>query len=141
MLRYHFVQKDDLELINQIVTENKIEWAINKFDGYRAACPDHVFPAMLQNSLSSVTQHLYVLYRAMLKQNHIPKSWTKVNLNFIPKPCKASYYDLKSFRPISLTSFLLKTLERLLDTHIRETVLDNSIRTYQDNSRKLLSLN
>ena len=38
---------------------------------------------------------------------------------FIPKPSR-DYYDLaKSFRPISLTSFLLKTMERIIDQHIR----------------------
>ena len=42
---------------------------------------------------------------------------------FIPKPGKTDYTDAKSFQPISLTSFLLKTLERLYDRELRETSL------------------
>jgi hypothetical protein len=39
------------------------------------------------------------------------------------KPGRASYEEAKSHRPISLSSFLLKTLERLVDWHIRSTSL------------------
>ena len=42
---------------------------------------------------------------------------------FIPKPGKQSYLEAKSYRPITLTSFLLKGLECLIDLHIRETCL------------------
>jgi hypothetical protein len=38
-----------------------------------------------------------------------------VKVIFIPKPGRTSYELAKSFRPISLTSFLLKTMERLVD--------------------------
>nr|XP_012214795.1 PREDICTED: RNA-directed DNA polymerase from mobile element jockey-like [Linepithema humile] len=42
---------------------------------------------------------------------------------FIPKAERTSYTKSKDFRPISLTSFLLKTLEKLVDAYLRETTL------------------
>ena len=42
---------------------------------------------------------------------------------FIPKPGRNSYCGPKDFRPISLTSFLLKTLERLVDRFLRDEIL------------------
>ena len=42
---------------------------------------------------------------------------------FIPKPGKIAYDEPKSFRPITLSSFLLKGLERLIYWHIQNTVL------------------
>jgi ribonuclease HI len=42
---------------------------------------------------------------------------------FIPKPGKKDYSDPKALRPICLTSFLLKILERLIDWFIKEEVL------------------
>lgn len=42
---------------------------------------------------------------------------------FIPKAGKKDYALPKSFRPISLTSFLLKTMEKIIDKYIREEVL------------------
>lgn len=42
---------------------------------------------------------------------------------FITKPGKANYSLPENFRPISLTSFLLKTLEKLIDKYIRDAPL------------------
>jgi len=42
---------------------------------------------------------------------------------FIPKPSKDSYSGPRDYRPISLTSFLLKTMERLVDRYLRDEVL------------------
>ena len=42
---------------------------------------------------------------------------------FIPKPSRNSYGGPKDFRPISLTSFLLKTMERLVDRFLRDEIL------------------
>jgi hypothetical protein len=46
-----------------------------------------------------------------------------VRVLFIPKPGRSSYELAKSFRPISLTSFLLNTMERLMDLPIKERPL------------------
>jgi hypothetical protein len=42
-----------------------------------------------------------------------------VRVIFIPKPGRDSYELAKVFRPISLTSFFLKTMEKLVDSYIR----------------------
>ena len=42
---------------------------------------------------------------------------------FIPKPSRDSYNGPRDYRPISLTLFLLKTMERLVDTYLRDEVL------------------
>jgi hypothetical protein len=55
----------------------------------------------------------------------IPMSWRQVKVTFIPKPGKLDYTEAKAYRPISLLSFLLKTMEKLLDRHIRGGVLRN----------------
>ena len=39
---------------------------------------------------------------------------------FIPKAGRALLGSVKDFRPISLTSFILKLLERLTDRYLRE---------------------
>jgi ribonuclease HI/retron-type reverse transcriptase len=113
------------EIIDAIVADSKIEWAVSKFEKYKMEGPDGIFPALLQNCLEYILPHLSILYKACLNRSYVPRPWRKVNVKFIPKPGKSSYYDPKSFRPISLSSFLLKTLERLLDMHIRHTLLVN----------------
>ena len=44
-------------------------------------------------------------------------------MGFIPKPGKPDYSDPRSHRPITLSSFLLKTLERLILWHLDDTSL------------------
>jgi hypothetical protein len=44
-------------------------------------------------------------------------------VTFIPKPGKFNYTDAKAYYPISLSSFLLKTTEKLVDRHIRDGAL------------------
>jgi hypothetical protein len=47
----------------------------------------------------------------------------KQPLTFIPKPGEASYTEAKAYHPITLSSFLLKTMEKLVDRYIRDDVM------------------
>lgn len=46
---------------------------------------------------------------------------------FTPKSGKTNHSNAKDYRPISLSSFLLKVMERLLDCHIRSYFNDRKI--------------
>jgi hypothetical protein len=46
-------------------------------------------------------------------------------VTFIPKPGKPNYTDGRSYHPITVSSFLLKTMNKLVDRYIRDTVLRN----------------
>jgi hypothetical protein len=50
-------------------------------------------------------------------------AWCLVKVVFIPKPGMDTYCGPKDYRPISLTSFLLKTMDRLVDRFIRDEAL------------------
>ena len=63
-----------------------------------------------------------MLLRASLALGYIPMSWRHIRVVFIPKPGKP-LTQAKSLRPISLMSFILKTLEKVLDRHIRDGVM------------------
>lgn len=108
----------DLNL-DKILSREKIEWAIKSFEPYKSAGIDGVIPKMLQVSIDSVTTILQRIYKDCFTLAYMPMSWRKVKVVFIPKLGKLGHSVAKDFRPISLTSFLLKTLERLLDIHIR----------------------
>jgi hypothetical protein len=53
-------------------------------------------------------------------------AWRQVKVVFIPKPGRATYGGPKDYRPISLTSLLLKTMERLVDRFIRDEMTVSS---------------
>ena len=59
-----------------------------------------------------------MIYRACFYLEYTPTPWKDTKVIFIPKPGKEDYNQAKSFRPISLSNYLLKGLERLLGWHM-----------------------
>lgn len=102
-------------LIDGASIEDIVSWAIDSFEPYRYAGLDGIIPKMLHISKESIIPIFIKLYIDCLKLTYIPDSWRKFVVVFILKPGKIGHSTIKDFRPISLTSILLKTLERLLD--------------------------
>jgi hypothetical protein len=80
---------------------------------------DGIFPALLQEG-RSVVLYLVRIFRACLDTGHVPTMWRQIKVVFIPKPDRNSYGGPRDFRHINLTSFLLKTMERLVDRFLRD---------------------
>lgn len=112
-------KKPDWAIASQVVTPAKVRDAIESFEPYKAPGPDNISPALLQQGLEVIIGPLTGLFRSCIAVGYTPKQWLKAKVIFIPKPGRAGYTEVKDFRPISLTSFLLKTLERLVDRWIR----------------------
>ncbi|KAJ8711943.1 hypothetical protein PYW08_008897 [Mythimna loreyi] len=110
----------DWSRAHNVVTEDRIRWAIRTFQPYKSAGLDGVFPALLQWGEYSLVPWLLEIYCACIAHRYVPLIWREVKVIFIPKPGKTDYTQPKAYRPISLTSFLLKTLERLCDRYIRD---------------------
>lgn len=115
--------EDDWLYAEKVITLEKLQWAIRSFQPFKAPGPDGVFPALLQWGGSSVATRLVPLMRACLAFRYVPRGWREVKVIFIPKPGKSDYTNAKSYRPISLTSFLLKTMERLCERELRDGAL------------------
>jgi len=112
----YIVENLDDQSIDNISNPDRIKWAIYSFKPFKSPGPDEFFPAQLQR------KHLTVIFHGCLALNHIPTIWLDVKVIFIPKAGKPSNTNPKDFRPISLSSFLLKNLERLIEIHIRLTI-------------------
>ena len=80
---------------------------------------DGIFPVLLQKGIHYLADPLQSIYRASLLLGYIPKSWCTAQVAFIPKPGRLDYTTAKAFRPIGLTSFLLKGMEKLIDRYLR----------------------
>lgn len=107
-------------LIDKIITEDTVKWAINSFIPLKYPGTDKIMPAMLQQASDHITELICILFKASLRLKYIPKSWRGVIVLFLPKPGKTNYSLAENYRPISLTSFLLKALEKLVDRYIRD---------------------
>jgi hypothetical protein len=101
----------------------KIRAAINRFKNKKAPGPDELGPSVLKHLTVSALEILKFLYDASITSGYTPNLWRQSKVIFIPKSGKDDYALAKSFRPISLTPFLFKVLERLCQWRITETAL------------------
>jgi ribonuclease HI len=104
----------------------KVKKAIDSFGDRKAPGPDGLHPIVLKNLGTKALLRLTGLYRASLHLGYVPLQWRKARVIFIPKPGKATYEDPRSFRPITLSSFMIKTMERVVAWHLEETSLRTS---------------
>ena len=84
-----------------------------------------IYPCLIQKGMDSIEKIILILFKKSLYTGTIPKTWLKTRVAFIPKPGKSDYSDPKSFRPISLCSFFLKSLERLILWFNNKTCINN----------------
>ena len=66
---------------------------------------------------------------------YTPTRWKECKIVFIPKPGKGSYQTAKAWRPILLTNYLLKGLDKLCCWHMDEKIELNPIHTRQHGFR------
>jgi len=60
---------------------------------------------------------------ACLATGYIHTVWLQVKLILIPAPGKANYTRAKAYCPISLLSFMHRTIQNLVNTNIKEKTL------------------
>ena len=107
----------DDEIVSSICSLEKMERAINKFRPFKTPGPDGIYPVLLQQGCNCIRNIYQNIFQTCLKYSYVPKAWKEGTGIFIPKPDKKNYHEVKSFRMITLTSFQLKWLERLLLYH------------------------
>jgi len=113
-------RRSDWRLDKRMVTYRRIEWAIDYFAPYKSPGVDDIFPALLQERREVVIPYLVIIFRTCLATGYVPAIRRQVKVVFIPKPGRNSYSEPRDYRPISLTLFLLKTMERLVDRYLRD---------------------
>jgi len=77
---------------------------------------------MLQQGFEQLAGDLFLVLRVSMALGYIPISWRHIRVVFIPKPGK-KLSQAKYLSPISLMSFMLKTLEKILAGHIKDVAM------------------
>jgi hypothetical protein len=96
------------------ITDTLIRQAFSSFQKFKTAGPDELKPIVLQHLPLPAIQFIKHIYTACLNTGYTPTHWSTSKAIFLPKPGKPDYQDPRAYRPISLTPFLFKTLEKLM---------------------------
>lgn len=83
------------------------------------------FPALLQNGKETINPTLTTIRRSSMNLGRLPDCWRHVTVIFLPKSDKSTDGP-KAHRPISLSSFMLKDLDKLIDLYLKQDVLNTN---------------
>ena len=91
----------------------KLQSAIKRMKGKGAAGPDNIPPSFLKSLGPLALQELLSIFNSSFSLAHCPRIWRVAIIILLLKAGK-SPSEVASFRPISLTSCVVKLLERIL---------------------------
>lgn len=109
--------------LKALFNPNTVARAFKEFSKYSSPGPDGVSPQILQNLSVNFLERLHLIFSASINCRYVPVEWRKSKVIFIPKIGKPSYTKTKDFRPITLSSFVFKALERIVYWHLENYFL------------------
>jgi ribonuclease HI len=118
------------------INPERITKAFNDFKSKKSPGTDGLKPIVLKHLPQTMIMIIELIYKAMILLHYTPEEWTKARVVFIPKPGKPDYTSPKAFRPISLTNYLLKGMEKLTRWKMDEMLKFHPIDSHQHGFRK-----
>lgn len=110
--------------------------AMKKFKPHKAAGPDNIKPIVLKYLPTNVIDILTLIFQGCIALRHTPTAWRRTKVIFLPKPGKEITDVGKAYRPISLSNFPLKTLERLVSWKMEDDLTQAPLNAHQHGFRK-----
>ena len=108
--------------LDRTFTVKKVKSAFAHMGSYKSAGPDGFKPIVMKHFGPKALGCINNLFQAIYSTGYIPIEFHKSKVVFIPKPLKYDYGEAGSFRPISLTQFLFKAMERIIEWSLHEQV-------------------
>jgi len=113
---------EEMDIIEHMFDEDKVRRAINSFGDKKAPGPDGLQPIAIKRLPDNIIKVLVHMYKRSLRTGQIPNNWRRMKVIFIPKAGKSEYSSPKAYRPITLSSFLLKTMERVVQWQVTDNI-------------------
>ena len=108
-------------LLSPPVVQKRLE----ALDVNKSAGPDNLHPRLLKELAKEIAQPLCNIFQLSLDSKKVPKDWKLTHVTPIFK--KGDRTKAKNYRPISLTSAVAKTLERIVNADILTHLCNNNI--------------
>ena len=108
-----------------LITEAEVEDMLTILDTSKATGPDCINPRLLREATPVLKYLLCKLFNISLSLSSFPSEWKLANVTPVFK--KDSPGILKNYRPISLISIVGTVMERCVNKHIYNVLLENRI--------------
>ena len=106
--------------LNGRISKKEVKKAMTKAESGKTPSDDEILNEMLKKGGDKLVAALTLLMNLMWSLEVTAPQWK--NVIIVPIYKKASYFDPKNYRPISLLSNLFKLYERIIDTRIRAVI-------------------
>ena len=106
------------EIMNAPITKRELEQAISKLKLRKSPGVDEVTNEMINNLGTAAKTKLLQIYNKCWTSGQVPQTWREAIMIPLSKPGKDSS-DACNYRPISLTSCLCKTMERIINLRLQ----------------------
>ncbi|KAI3364079.1 hypothetical protein L3Q82_010908 [Scortum barcoo] len=103
-----------------LLTTHQVRNALKKNRARKAAGPDGISSRLLKSCADQLCGIFRYTFNLSLKLWRVPQLWKTSCI--VPVPKTPHPKELNSYRPVALTSHLMKTLERLVLAHLRPLV-------------------
>ena len=112
-LCFELVPRRSTEYVEDMLfSEDEVFKALNLIDPSKACGPDCIPGRLLKEGAPWLSEPLVPLFNQSLKSGQLPSDWTSANVTPVHK--KGSKHDPKNYRPVSLTSIVVKIMKRLV---------------------------
>ncbi len=115
-VNYMFTGSDNETLKINEITENDIVNYLGKLDPNKSTGADQLSARLLRECKDELLLPLKLLFNKSLQERVVPKLWKCANVTPIFK--KGNKCEAENYRPISLTSIVMKIFERILKDKI-----------------------
>ena len=102
------------------ITASQVRRELERLNQRKEAGPDRISPRVLKACASQLCGVLQHLFNLSLQLQRVPVLWKTSCL--VPVPKKGHPVALDDYRPIALTSHIMKVMERLVLAHLRPLV-------------------
>ena len=115
----------ETQLMDFNISEEMVLEELKKIDPYKSNTEDCIHPRIVKEVMLTIAAPLTLLYNMSLTTGVVPARWKQGVVTPIHKG--EDRHQAKNYRPITITSILCRTMERILKKKVMEHVIDNNI--------------
>ena len=123
---FDFQPKNILHPLQEITTsEEEVYTLLKNLDENKSALPGCIHPRILKEAAEELAKPITYIYNCSLRQGKVPDQWKTSTITPIHK--NGDRHKESNYRPISITSVLCRTLEKIIRKHLVKHMQDNEL--------------
>ena len=107
------------------ITKEHVSKKLASLNGNKSVGPDEIHPKLLKELAEDLAEPLALIFSTSLSTQMIPEDWKMANITAIHK--KGDTKIAGNYRPVSLTSVVVKVMESLVRDHIMDHMTRNQL--------------